>query len=187
MQLPLQVTFRNMEPSAAVEAEVRDRAEQLDTLFDRITSCRVAVEAPHRHHHKGNLFHVRIDITVPGRELVVGRSPAAHHAHEDVYVAIRDAFRAAARQLEDHARLVRGEVKTHAVPAQGRVARLFADQGYGFIETCDGDEIYFHRNSVVEHAFDRLDVGSEVRVVTTEGETGTQAKTVKLIGKHHPA
>jgi cold shock CspA family protein len=147
----------------------------------------VAVETPHRHHHRGNLFHVRIDITVPGRELVVGRSPAAHHAHEDVYVAIRDAFRAAARQLEDHARLVRGEVKTHAVPAHGRVARLFADQGYGFIETSDGDEIYFHRNSVVEHAFDRLDVGSEVRVVTTEGETRTQAKTVNLIGKRHPA
>ena len=114
MQLPVQVTFRNMEPSAAVEAEVRDRVAQLDTLFDRITGCRVMVEAPHRHHHKGNLFHVRIALTVPGRELVVGRDPAAHHAHEDVFVAVRDAFRAAARQLEDHARLARGEVKAHA-------------------------------------------------------------------------
>ena len=187
MQLPVQVTFRNMEPSAAVEAEVRDRVDQLETLFDRITGCRVVVEAPHRHHHKGNLFHVRVAITVPGRELVVGRSPAAHHAHEDVFVAVRDAFRAAARRLEHHARLERGEVKTHEVPAHGRVARIFPDQGYGFIETSNGHEVYFHRNSVVDGAFDRLDVGSDVRVTAAEGEKGAQATTVRLIGKHHLA
>jgi ribosome-associated translation inhibitor RaiA len=122
MQLALRVTFRNMQPSAAVEADVRDRVEQLDSLFDRITGCRVVVEAPHRRHHKGNLFHVRIAITVPGRELVVGRDPAAHHAHEDVFVAVRDAFRAAARQLEDHARLERQGAKAHTLPLRGRVA-----------------------------------------------------------------
>jgi cold shock CspA family protein/ribosome-associated translation inhibitor RaiA len=185
MQRPVQITFRNMEPSPAIEGDVRERAELLDTLFDRLTSCQVVVEAPHRHHHKGNLYHVRIHLGVPGRELVVGRDPAAHHAHEDVIVAIRDAFRAAARRLEDHARLDRSQVKTHEVPAHGRVARLFPEQGYGFVETPDGDEIYFHRNSVVDDAFDRLGIGSEVRIVVVEGEKGPQATTVKRIGKHH--
>ncbi|HYD49530.1 MAG TPA: HPF/RaiA family ribosome-associated protein [Terriglobales bacterium] len=97
----VQITFRGIDSSAAIEAKVRERAAKLERLYPRITSCRVAVEAPHGHHHKGKIFHVRIDLTVPQHELVVSRDPAQNHAHEDVYVAIRDAFEAAERQLED--------------------------------------------------------------------------------------
>ncbi|MCE2510461.1 MAG: ribosome-associated translation inhibitor RaiA [Alphaproteobacteria bacterium] len=107
METPLQISFRNMDPSEAVEANVREKASKLERFFDRITSCRVVIEAPHRHHHKGKLYNVRIDLTVPGKELVVTHSGPGNHAHEDVYVAIRDAFGAAARQLEDHARKIR--------------------------------------------------------------------------------
>ena len=116
MQIPVQITFRDMEPSAAIEERVRERAAKLERYFDRITSCRVIVEEPHLRQHKGKLFHIRVDVTVPGGELVANRSPADNHAHEDVYVAIRDAFRAVERQLEEHANKKRGRVKNHTRP-----------------------------------------------------------------------
>ncbi|HVM95170.1 MAG TPA: HPF/RaiA family ribosome-associated protein [Candidatus Acidoferrales bacterium] len=114
MQLPLQVTFRGIEPSAAVEERIRERATKLDQFHDHIIGCRVVVETPHRHHHQGKLFHVRIDVTVPHHELVVNREPLQHKAFEDVYVAIRDAFDAAERQLENLSRKQNGFVKHHA-------------------------------------------------------------------------
>lgn len=117
MQLPLQITFRNVEPSEAIEARIRKEAKRLERFYDRIMGCRVVVELPHKHHHKGNLYHVRIDLTVPGGELVVNREPAQHQAYRDLYVAIRDAFDAVQRQLEDYVRRQRGDVKTHEVPS----------------------------------------------------------------------
>jgi ribosomal subunit interface protein len=181
MQLPLQVSFRDVPPSAAVETKVRDRAARLDRYYDRIMGCRVVIESPHRRHQQGKLYHVRIDLTVPGGELVVSREPLEHHAHEDVYVAIRDAFDAAERRLEDHARRRRGAVKTHAEAAVARVVRLFPLEGYGFIETPDGVEVYFHENSVLDGAFGCLQVGAEVQFVEELGEQGPQASTVRLV------
>jgi ribosome-associated translation inhibitor RaiA len=112
MQIPLQITFRHMKPSEAVADAIRDRAEKLEHFYDRITGCHVIVESPNRPHHQGNLFHVRIDLTVPGAEIVVGRDPPEHHAHEDVYVAVRDAFDAARRQIEDFIRQSRPREKS---------------------------------------------------------------------------
>ena len=183
MQLPLQITFRDMEPSEAVETKIRERAAKLDEYYDRIMSCRVVVEAPHRHSHQGKLFHVRIDLTVPNGELVVNREPAAHHAHEDVYVAVRDAFNAAQRRLADYARRQRRDVKTHESTPAARVARLFPDEGYGFIEAPDGHEVYFHKNSVLNDAFERLEVGSVVQFLEEQGDKGPQASTVRLLPK----
>ena len=108
MQIPPQITIRDMEHSDALETHIRDKVNKLDEFFDRIMSCRVVVEMPHKHHHQGKQFNVRIDIGVPGSELVVNRDHA-----EDVYIALRDAFDAAKRQLEDYARKMRGDVKTH--------------------------------------------------------------------------
>ncbi len=113
MRLPLQVTFRNMERSLALEADIADKASKLDQFCDHIISCRVVVEAGHKHHHQGNLFGVGIQVSVPGRELVVSRNPTENQAHEDAYVAVRDAFDAMRRQLEEFARTRRGEVKSH--------------------------------------------------------------------------
>lgn len=112
MQLPLQVTFKNMDPSPAVEAAVREHAERLDRFHQRITACRVVVEATQKRQHKGKLYGIRIDLTVPGREIAVNRVGPEDQAHEDIYVAIRDAFNAATRRLEDHNRVARGDVKT---------------------------------------------------------------------------
>jgi ribosomal subunit interface protein len=185
MKLPLEITFRNMEPSEALEANVREHADKLDKFYDRIMSCRVVVEKDHTHHHQGNLYHVRIDLTVPGKELVVSREPEKHHAYEDVYVAVRDAFRAIRRQLEDYNRRQRGQEKHHEVEPHGRIAGLFPAEDYGIIEASDGREIYFHRNSVLDVPFEQLKMGTEVRFHEEQGEQGVQASTVKLIGKHH--
>lgn len=185
MQIPVQITFRNVDRSEKLEDDVRLHAAMLEEFFDRITSCRVVFEAPHHHHHKGNLYHVRVLVSVPRRELVVDREPAEHHAHEDAHVTIRDAFDAMRRQLEDYVRLMRRDIKTHEAPPHGKVAQLFPDEGYGFIVTPDDREIYFHRNSLVEAAFEDLELGSEVRFAEEAGDNGPQATTVRLVGRHH--
>lgn len=189
MQLPVQITFRNMDPSPAVEAHIRERVDALDRFFGRIMACRVVVEASGRHQHKGRLYHVRVDLTVPGREIVVNRDPPEHHAHEDILVAVRDAFDATRRQIEDHARHARGDIKAHEAQSHGHIARLFKAEGYGFIQSSDGDEIYMHRNAVTGDGFDALSEGDEVRYVVHEGEgeKGPQASTVVAVGKHHLA
>jgi ribosome-associated translation inhibitor RaiA len=111
MSLPLQITFRHMDPSPALEARIRRKAAELEQVFNRITACRVVVESRHRHRHQGNLFEVRVDLSVPGSQLVAGRNHAFDHAHEDAHTAVRDAFEAARRQLEDHVRAVRDDAK----------------------------------------------------------------------------
>jgi cold shock CspA family protein len=187
--IPTQITFRKMRPSAAVEAQLRERTDALERYFPSIMACRVTVESAHRHHRKGRLFQIGVRLTVPGHEIVTNRSPTEHHAHEDIAVAIHDAFDAARRQLEDHLRHVQGKIKEHETPTHGRIVRLIAEQDYGFIESAAGEEIYMHRDSVVGARFDDLQVGDEVRYVEHpgEGEKGPQASTVVPLGKHHLA
>lgn len=185
MQQPIQIAFRNLKRSPAIEAKVLERAEKLDDYCERIMSCRVVVEAQHKHRRHGNHYHVRVDVTVPGEELVANREPDEHHSYADVYVAIRDAFDAIRRQLEDYARRRRSQVKSHELPPHGRVADLYPAEDYGRIETPDGRLIYFHRNSVVDADFDKLRIGTEVRFSEESGERGPQASTVHVVGKHH--
>lgn len=116
MQVNPQITFRNMESSEALETAVRDKIAKLEEYYDQITACRVTVEEPHRSHHQGKLFSVHINVTLPQGEVVVSHDPQDNHAHEDVYVAVRDAFNAAYRQLEDYQRRQRGDVKGHSLP-----------------------------------------------------------------------
>ena len=104
MNLPLQITFRDMVHSEAVAAHVRRRATKLDTFCGRITACHVVVEAPHRHHQHGNPFRVRIDIAVPGAELISDRCPAGNVNHQDMHAAVDDAFDDAERILAEYAK-----------------------------------------------------------------------------------
>lgn len=115
MQVPLEITFHGLPHSDALEARIREKTAKLEQFCDRIISCKVAVEAAHHHHHQGNLYHVRIDLSVPSKHIVVSRERHDRQAHEDVYVAVRDAFEAAKRQLEEYVRIQRGEVKNHQV------------------------------------------------------------------------
>jgi cold shock CspA family protein/ribosome-associated translation inhibitor RaiA len=189
MQLPLQITFRGMDPSPTIESRIREKAETLQRFHPRIMGCRVVIEDQHRHHQKGRLFHIRIDLTVVGKEIVISRDAGENHAHEDPYVTIRDAFDEVTRQLEDHARIRRRNTKTHEVPPHGKVVHVSSPEDYGFIRTPDGRDIYFHRDSVIEGGFDHLEVGDEVRFslneVDAESEAGPHASSVRLVGKHH--
>ena len=181
MLIPVQITYRDMEESEALSTIIRTKAQKLERYFSRIGGCRVLVEQPHRHHRSGKHFHVRIDLTVPGGELVVEREPALRSRHEDPYVAVTDAFRAARRELQDYVRRRRPYKKVHEGTPHGRVAKLYSAEGFGFIETGDGREIYFDRRSVLHGGFARLAIGSKVRFAEEPGERGPQASTVELV------
>lgn len=174
MQRPLKITSRDFALSEAFEAEIREKASALENYYERLSGCEVTVRAPAiKHHRKGGPFVVGIRMTVPGKELAVD-----HQAQEELSQAIREAFDAARRQLEDYVRELRGAVKTHEATALGRIIRLEPALDYGFLETPDKREIYFHRNSLLGADFDKLEVGTEVRFVEEEGERGPQASTV---------
>ncbi|MEQ1579302.1 MAG: HPF/RaiA family ribosome-associated protein [Steroidobacteraceae bacterium] len=178
MQVPLQMTFRHMESSPAVEARIREHVARLERFHHRITGCHIVIEGPPAHRHKGAPFDVRIDLTVPGREITVRSEHAEHAAHVDVYVALRDAFNSMRRQLQDHAREARGDVKLHALPNVGTVAEL--EEDFGRIASDDGQLVYFHRNSVHDAAFGDLNLGSVVEFEEERGDLGPQAAAVRL-------
>lgn len=188
MTIPLEIRFQGVDRSPAVETNIRDRVEKLAGFADDITRCRVIVTRPKARGHQGHLYRVQIEVDVPGApEIVVGRDPGIDHAHEDVYVAIRDAFAAATRRVEDRVRRRAGAVKHHDVAPHGRVTQLFPTKDHGFLRTSTGEELYFHRNAVTDGAFDALEIGSEVRFTSAEGESvhGPQATSVTPTGKHH--
>jgi ribosomal subunit interface protein len=163
MQIPLQITIRNMSHSDALDIDIRERARKLETFYPDLMSCRVVVEEAQRRKQQGKLFNVRLHLTVPGGEVAVNRD-----RDEDVYVALRDSFDAAKRKLEDLVRKQRGEVKSHEPAQRGRVKR----------------ELYFARENVASPGFDRLEEGTEVQFLEEMAAEGAQAKRVSA-GKHH--
>jgi cold shock CspA family protein len=201
--IPTQITLRGLAPDDALEDEIRERVSWLEQFYEGIVRCRVLVEIPHRHRHDGRHFHVRIETTVPGGPpIVVNHEPSLHGRKKDIEddahrkddeiesvhryagVAVREAFDAARRGLEDFAREQRGVVKAHEVPAHGDVVELAKEDGYGFIQAGE-QRIYFNRASVLDDAFDKLTVGAPVAFVQEKGDKGPQASTVRALGKHH--
>lgn len=175
---PIEITFRGLPHSADLEHKVQQHLEHLTTLHDKIHGCHAVIEPDQRRQTSGNHYHVRLHVHVPGKELVVGKHPT-HDGYTDPYLAVNDAFKALERQLDDYVRQHRRETKDHFdARAQGRVARLFLDDDYGFLESFEGHQVYFHRNSVTNVDFGDLTVGTEVRFVEVEGEKGPQASTV---------
>ena len=195
MILEPQVTYRNVRPTPHIERAIRREVKKLDRYYPNLTGCHVMLEIPHRHHAMPNPYHVRVDLSLPGAQVVVGRQPTLHATAQDlglaetprefdidapeheVVVSIRHAFDAARRRLQDAVRRQRHAVKEHA-PSTARVVRLFPDRGYGFLVAADGHEVYFHRNSVLDGGFDSLETGSEVRFAEEAGIEGAQASTV---------
>jgi ribosomal subunit interface protein len=182
MDIPLQITISNMTPSDAVRSRIEKLVARLDRFHERIMSCRVVVRAPNHRQRSGRLYHVRIDLALPGREIAINRDPPQDRSHEDVHVAIRDAFNALLRQVEDAARERRGDIKTHVVQACGSVVELLPEENYGFLDGPEAGEIYFHANSVPNNGFRRLTVGSKVHYHADTGDKGLQATFVKPIG-----
>lgn len=179
MQRPLQITFHEIPRSDALEAHIREKVEKLESFYPHMIGCRVTVGLEQKHKQQGKLHNVRIDTTVPGGEVVINRE-----THEDIYVALRDAFDAAKRKLEDYARRQRGDIKVHEPVSYGRIARIFPEEGFGFIETPGGSEVYFHRENVVHPDFAQLKPGTEVQFLEVMGNDGLQARRVSA-GKHH--
>jgi ribosomal subunit interface protein len=176
MELGLQITARDIEITEAIRADITEKAGKLDKFYDRIMRCRVVLEAPKRHQHEGKLYNIHIYMTVPGSELVVKRE-----MNKDLYVAIRDAFQAARRKLEDFSMLQRLDVKRHEEPQQAQITSIFPDKGYGFLSRADGLEVYFHENSVVNKDFKKLKVGMKVRFAEEMGVKGPQASSLTVI------
>jgi cold shock CspA family protein len=184
MQTQPQVSFDDIPVDEAVRDAALDHVAQLEDVYGRITGCHVVIAQPHRHHRAGRLYSVRVDVRVPSGEIIVNRDHHLDHAHEDVFVALRDSFDAARRRLEDHVRRLRGDEKAHATRLHGLVTQIFPLQGYGFIETPDGREVYFHRNTISANDFRMIDIGSPVTFSEEDGDEGPQAASVQLVHPH---
>ncbi|WP_158542703.1 HPF/RaiA family ribosome-associated protein [Lujinxingia litoralis] len=189
MRVPVEIAFKHVEVSASLEQLVRERVERLPRYFPRIIACRVAVEAASRNNqHEVTGYRVRVEVSVPGNELVatssprVGQTPSA--IVQDPYQAVRDAFVAVERRLKTYAGKLRAERKPRATAPHAVITQLNAEEGFGFLRTIGGREIYFHQNAVVNNGFEHLNIGDEVRFREVEGEEGPQASTVEVVGRH---
>lgn len=185
MQTEPEIVFHGIKATAQLEEIIGKHVADLELRWGRVTACRVVLKGPGGRHRKGGLYEVHIRLVLPeGREVNVERTPPADERHADVLFAINDAFKHARRQLQDQVRRVRGQVKLHESPAIGTIARIDPSGQFGFLETGDGEEVYFHLNSVLDDKFARLRVGARVSFTEEMGEKGAQATTVKLLGKH---
>lgn len=189
MKVPLEIAFKGIEHPDEAEALIREEADKLEKVCHYMISCRVAVEKRQQHQEVGNPYRVRIDMTVPpGHELVIRREPSKGDMHDPLNIVIKGAFAAAVRQLRKLVEQQRGDVKTH--PQQQVMAvvhKLFPREGYGFLRTVDTqEEIYFHRHSVHNGAFDRLTIGLGVRYTAELGDKGLQATSVQVVDKPRP-
>ncbi|MFP4431390.1 MAG: HPF/RaiA family ribosome-associated protein [Spirochaetaceae bacterium] len=183
MNVPLELSFRNDTRSPDIEDLVRARVDRLERFNDHISSCRVAVEAPQQHMDSGSRYRVRVDVTVPpGHELVARREPGDGSIQDNLQQVVRDVFTDMERQVKELNERQHGHEKTHPQQqATGIVDKLFDD--YGFIRNLDGRDVYFHKNSVLHHDFDRLATGTGVNYMEEMGEKGLQASSVRVVDK----
>ena len=174
--LPVQITVRDMPSSPALEDHILKKAQKLNHYYDQINNCKIVIHIPQKHKHQGKLFSVCIDLSVPGKDLVVNKK-----LDEDVYIAIRDAFLAVQRQLESYARKRRGDVKKHELLMHGVVKKIFSEEGYGFIQGPDDSEYYFSPTNVSYPDFMQLQLGDTVQFIGVPQSEGMQAHRVKKI------
>jgi cold shock CspA family protein/ribosome-associated translation inhibitor RaiA len=184
MQTPTQIEFEGTKASPELQAAIDQHIAELESRFGRMTAGRVVVRGPGERHRSGGQYQISIRLALPdGREVNVGRTPKADERHADLTFAVDDAFKRARRQLQDQARQMRGDVKSHESQPIGTVVSIDPSGEFGFLETADGQEIYFNRNSVVDGP-SNIAPGTRVSYVEEMGEKGPQASTVKILGKH---
>lgn len=196
MQVPLEISYHNVEGSQWIDEYITERAEHLEQICGNLISCRVVVEQAQHQHNKGNPFRVRVEATLPPHKDLIGdKEEVVENPQVQLRPIIRHAFDAVEKQAKKQKQMLRGQVKQHHSPetlaeprpiAQpiGFVVRLFPDEGYGFIKVAtDNEEYYFHRNAVLHDDFERLETGVQVRFEPSMGEEGPQASTVQVIDK----
>jgi cold shock CspA family protein/ribosome-associated translation inhibitor RaiA len=187
MQTPVEIDFQGLQANERLRSCVTKNISTLEQRFGRITACRVVIRGPSEHHRKGGAFDITIRLSLPqGREVDIGRSEKAQADNrlQDPVVAVNDAFKRARRRLQDNARRMQGHVKSHEGPPIATVARFDDAAGFGFLETPDGREIYFHKNSVLDGGAREVAPGTRVTFFEEMGEKGPQASTVRVLGKH---
>jgi len=185
MDVPLEIACPDFEKTEAIDNLIHELAAKLEKMHNHIISCRVAIEMPQKHQHRGNQFRVRLECHLPPKHrLVVRRESSQGNIHDPLSAVIHEAFEAMEEQIQKTRDKQRGHVKNHPdQEVSGFVSKIFKDEGYGFIESVDGHEIYFHKNSVLHGAFDRLNIGTGVRYIEGSGEEGPQATTVQIVDK----
>lgn len=198
MSFPIQISYRNVQASPAVEELIRKGTEKLSLFHHGIVRCRVVLETRHRHLRRGNRFETRVTVTVPGGQVTASsqatlvdpekllmagkrtRRAEIELSHKDLRIAITDAFKTAGRRLQDLVRRQRNQVKVHE-QMQGVVAEVFPDRGFGYLETNDRRRVYFHEHSVLNDAYSKLRPGVRVAFAEEKGGQGPQASTVRLM------
>lgn len=188
MKVGLEVTYRDVERSEAIDTLIAEKIAKLERLCSYINSCHIAIERIHDRPSQGSPYRVRIDLTLPpNHELVADSNPTDTNQYVGLDTVVRDAFSKMERQLKEQTRQQReaekSQINTSPQDTTALVTKLFREDGYGFIKALNGEEIYFHRNSVIHGDFDRLEVGTGVRYVAAEGEQGPQASTVQIVDK----
>ena len=185
MQTPVELDFQGLDAKPELRSAIVKQLAQLEERFGRITAGRIVLKAPGGHHRTGGLYEINIRLSLPnGREVNIARTPQADERRADLNYALNDAFKRARRQLQDQARKLQGLVKQPVGPPTGTVTRIDPSGQFGFLQNAGGEEIYFHRNSVLDDGFARLSVGARVTYAEEMGDKGPQASTVRAMGKH---
>jgi cold shock CspA family protein/ribosome-associated translation inhibitor RaiA len=184
MQTPVEIDFQGMSATPEIQATIDAQVARLEERCGRATACRIVLKAPSGRHQTGGHYEVNIRLALPdGREVNVARTPNADERHSKLAFALNDAFKRARRRLQDHVRRLQNNVKQHEAPPIATVVRIDPSGDFGFLESTDGREIYFHRNSVLDGP-SHMEVGTRVSFAEEMGDKGPQASTVKLLGKH---
>jgi cold shock CspA family protein len=186
MQIPVEISYREVRKTPYLENLIRSKIKKLERVCDYMTSCRVAVEKPQRTINTGNPHRVRITMRVPpGHELIAERKPGEGDMADSLEKIIRDAFDAARKQLEKLVEIQREKVKKHPQQEVNAIIdRINREEGYGFLRTTNGREIYFNRNSVLNKEFEKLRAGIGVNYFEEQGDDGPQASSVHIIQNH---
>jgi cold shock CspA family protein/ribosome-associated translation inhibitor RaiA len=183
MENPVEIEFQGLTANEAMRATVLKHVAVLEERYGRMTVCRISIKCASER-PKGSAYDIQIHLGLPGgRDIEIKRTARAGESRDDVTIAINDAFKSARRHLQEHTRRMKGLVKSHDGPPIATVKRIDG-AGFGFLETDDGREIYFHRNSVLNDGFAQLAPGARVTFFEEPGEKGPQASTVKMLGKH---
>ena len=184
MQTPAQIEFEGVVGTPELQASIDQHIAELESRFGRLTAGRVVVRGPGDRHHTGGQYQVSIRLALPdGREVNIGRTPKQDERYADLTFAVDNAFKRARRRLQDQSRQMQGQIKQHENQPIGTVARIDPSGEFGFIEAADGQEVYFSCNSVIDRLA-TIAPGTRVSYVEEIGEKGTQASTVKVLGKH---
>lgn len=187
MDVPIEISFKDIEKSEALEGLIREKIAKLEQFHSHVVSCRVVVFIPHHRSVEPQPIAISVEVALPGSKMIVAKAEDNRESGRGGNaVLVSTVFDKVLRQIKDENRIMQGEVKAHAsAGTTGRIARLFPEQNYGFVEVVGSPDLYFTRNAVQDGDYDDLAVGDmvQVTIATDEGPMGPQASSVRTIGE----